>query len=82
MSINCIDKIDNKEILEAMDAWRSAQDYFESVFEPELVDYAIYQLEAAKRRYMYMLSRQKTSFQDSKQLSNGQLTIDNGQRAI
>ena len=81
MNINPIYNVDNKDILEAMNAWRSAQDYFESVFEPELVDYAIYQLEAAKRRYMYMLSRQKINFQDNKQLPGGQLAIDSG-RAI
>lgn len=54
-----LSRIENEDIMEAMDAWRSAQDYFESVFEPELIDYAIYQLEAAKRRYMYMLGKQK-----------------------
>ena len=70
VNINHIDNIANKEILEAMDAWRSAQEYFESVVEPELIDYAIYQLEATKRRYMYMLSRQKT-------INNAQLTMHN-----
>ena len=77
MNISRIDNADNKEILEAMDAWRSAQDYFESVFDPELVDYAIYQLEAAKRRYMYMLGRQKAVLQGK---PSEQLPLESGQR--
>jgi len=39
--------------------WINAQNYFNSVSEPELVDYAIYNMEAAKRKYMYMLKQAK-----------------------
>jgi hypothetical protein len=48
-----------RELLEAVHAarqeWHAAQSYFESVSDPELVDYAIYKIEAAKRKYMYLL---------------------------
>ena len=38
------------EILtEAKEEWVQAQNYFDNVSEPDLVDYAIYRLEAAKR---------------------------------
>lgn len=37
--------------------WQAAQNYFESVSDPELIDYAIYEVEAARRRYVYMLRR-------------------------
>ncbi len=50
---------DAREIREAYNAWKNAQSYFESVSEPDLIDYAVFQLEATKRRYMYMLNRQK-----------------------
>ncbi len=52
---------DEKEFLqliqEARDEWLQAQNYFENVSDPELVDYAIYRAEAAKRRYMYLLKQ-------------------------
>lgn len=35
--------------------WQAAQQHFQMVHEPELVDHAIYQIEAAQRRYMYLL---------------------------
>ncbi len=43
----------------AMDEWCQAEKFFESVSEPELVDYAIYRIEASKKRYMYLLKQAK-----------------------
>jgi len=45
------------EIKKAYDDWRGAQNYFENVSDPDLIDFAIYDLEAAKRRYVYMLKK-------------------------
>lgn len=45
------------EIRRAQEEWQSAREYFETVSAPELVDYAIYRLEAARVRYSYMLKR-------------------------
>jgi len=42
---------------EARAEWISAQKYFESVTDPDLVDHAIYLVEAAQRKYMYLLKR-------------------------
>lgn len=39
--------------------WMNAQNYFNSVSEPELVDYAIYNMEAARKKYIYMLKQAK-----------------------
>ena len=39
----------------AKEEWLAAQIYFENVSEPDLVDFSIYKLEAAKRKYMYLL---------------------------
>jgi len=44
-------------VQEARAEWIQAQNYFENVSEPDLVDYAIYKVEAAKRRYMYLLKQ-------------------------
>ena len=47
------------EVEEALRDWQTSQRYFECVSDPDLVDYAIFQMEAARRRYMYLLKRQK-----------------------
>ena len=50
------------EILtEARDEWMQAQNYFDNVSEPDLVDYAIYRLEAAKKRYTYLIKQARIS---------------------
>lgn len=41
-------------IREAREEWLAAQRFFAEVTEPDLVDQAIYRLEAAERRYMYL----------------------------
>lgn len=44
-------------ISEALSMWHAAQEYFQNVSDPDLIEYAIYDLETAKRRYMYLLKR-------------------------
>lgn len=41
-------------IKEAREEWLAAQRFFAEVTEPDLVDQAIYRLEAAERKYMYL----------------------------
>jgi len=53
----------DQELLDAIrtarQEWHVAQSYFENVSDQELVDYSIYELEAAKRKYMYLLKLAK-----------------------
>ncbi|MFZ5967193.1 MAG: YaaL family protein [Bacillota bacterium] len=42
-------------IRSAHEEWRNAEAYFESVTDPDLVDYAIYRVEAARTRYTYLM---------------------------
>lgn len=35
--------------------WQAAQQYFQTVSEPQLVDHAVHALIAAERKYMYLL---------------------------
>lgn len=44
-------------VQQARREWLSARAFFESVSEPELVDQAIYMVEAAERKYMYLLRK-------------------------
>lgn len=37
--------------------WKKAELYFQSVTEPELIDHAIYNLEAARTKYLYLLKQ-------------------------
>ncbi|KAB3532232.1 DUF2508 family protein [Alkaliphilus serpentinus] len=43
----------------AHDEWKSAEVFFENVTEPDLIDHAIYKMEAAKSRYIYLLKKAK-----------------------
>ena len=45
------------QVLRAMEQWQEAQRYVESVSDTDLVDYAIYEAEAARRKYMLLLKR-------------------------
>lgn len=42
---------------QAKQDWMAAKSYFENVSEPELVDHAIYLIEAAETKYMYLLRK-------------------------
>jgi len=44
---------------QARTEWQNARQLFNDVSEPELVDYAIFREEAARRRYMYLLKQAK-----------------------
>lgn len=39
--------------------WEEAKNIFENVSEPDLVDYAIYNVEAAEQKYVYLLRQIK-----------------------
>ena len=45
------------EVQRARAQWQAAQNLFDSVSDPDLVDFAIYDLEASRRRYVYMLRK-------------------------
>lgn len=41
--------------------WEDAKNIFENVSQPELVDYAIYKVEAAEQKYIYLLKQYKNN---------------------
>lgn len=43
----------------AREEWYAAQNYFNNVSDPELIDYAIYKVEETRRKYMYLLNQAK-----------------------
>lgn len=52
------------QVRKARDEWQSSIKYFESVHEEDLVEYSIYEMEAAKRRYICMLNRLREMYYD------------------
>ena len=48
-----------EEIQKAHEQWKDAQNYFENVAEPDLIDHASYKIEAARTKYMYLLKKAK-----------------------
>ncbi|WP_432406256.1 YaaL family protein [Wukongibacter sp. M2B1] len=52
-------KSEDEQILEniriAHEDWKNAEKYFQNVTDPDLIDHAIYRIEAARTRYTYLL---------------------------
>ena len=45
------------EVKKAYVEWQAAENYFDNVADPDLVDFAIYDMEAARKKYVYMLKK-------------------------
>ena len=46
-----------ENLKEAREEWRDKERYFQSVTEADLVDHAIYELEASRIKYIYLLKK-------------------------
>jgi hypothetical protein len=46
---------------QAREEWLNSRAYFETVYDPDLVDHAIYLMEAAERKYVYLLKKARES---------------------
>ena len=58
-----LDKL-RTELEAARKEWATAQRHIDYVSEPELIDHAIYYLEAAERKYGYLLREAKKRYAD------------------
>jgi len=45
------------EALRALEDWKAAENYFNSIEDQDLVEYALYELEAARRKYEYLMRK-------------------------
>ena len=50
-----IEKEDAAYLEKALAAWKDAQNYFDNVSDPDLIEFAIYEMKAAQHRYEYMI---------------------------
>lgn len=46
-----------EQLNKAHEEWQHAELYFQSVTEPDLIDYAIYKMEASRTKYVYLLKQ-------------------------
>lgn len=58
------DKKDDREVIlkslkEAEKEWKTKEEYFNHATDPDLVDFAIYDIEASRRKYSYLLKKLK-----------------------
>lgn len=66
---NKMEKQDNRlkeEARRALAAWKAAEEFLNHASDPALVDFAIYDLEAAKKKYLYLLGLLRQDMKSAK----------------
>lgn len=66
---NKMEKQDNRlkeEARRALAAWKAAEEFLNHASDPTLVDFAIYDLEAAKKKYLYLLGLLRQDMKSAK----------------
>ncbi|NLA04583.1 MAG: DUF2508 family protein [Firmicutes bacterium] len=56
---------------QARQDWQCARERFDQISDPDLIDHAIYDLEAAERRYVYLLKKAREEGADIYTISGG-----------
>ncbi|HAA89730.1 MAG TPA: DUF2508 domain-containing protein [Peptococcaceae bacterium] len=56
---------EEKLLIEAHQEWLAAKRFFDFAEDPDLVDYAIYSLKAAEKKYIYLWKRMRKKMQES-----------------
>lgn len=51
-----------EDVKRAYAEMKAAENYFDNVDDPDLIDFAIYDLEAAKKKYAYMLKKARREY--------------------
>ncbi|MGE5495637.1 MAG: DUF2508 family protein [Burkholderiales bacterium] len=51
-----------EDVRQAYSDLKAAENYFDNVDDPDLIDFAIYDLEAAKKKYEYMLKKAREDY--------------------
>ncbi len=54
----------SSQIKKAHADWQAAENYFQNVADPDLIDFAIYDIQAAKKKYIYMLKKAKEQYKE------------------
>lgn len=67
---SCLPENYREAARQALDDWQAAVSYFDRVSDPDLVEYASFQIEAARRKYECLLRRAR-----SEGASDGENTV-------
>lgn len=59
-----------EQLNQAREEWHNAELYFQSVTEPDLIDYAIYKMEASRTKYVYLLKQARKMGIKAENVSN------------
>jgi len=51
--------IDMKTVAEALEQWKNAIAFFETACDEDMIEFAIYDMEAAKRKYLFLLKHSR-----------------------
>jgi hypothetical protein len=51
--------IDMKAVAEALEQWKNAIAFFETACDEDMIEFAIYDMEAAKRKYLFLLKHSR-----------------------
>jgi len=55
------------DVRRAYSEWQAAENYFDNVDDPDLIEFAIYDMEAAKKKYTYMLRRARERYEEEEE---------------
>jgi hypothetical protein len=58
-SISASSAIDMKTVAEALEQWKNAIAFFETACDEDMIEFAIYDMEAAKRKYLFLLKHSR-----------------------
>ncbi len=50
---------ENADVAAALARWKAAMEFYQNVNDPDLMEFAIYDMEAARRKYVFLLKRSK-----------------------
>ncbi|HWQ57432.1 MAG TPA: DUF2508 family protein [Clostridia bacterium] len=59
MRLNAAQSAERENVAQALARWKAALEFYENVKDPELIDFAIYDMEAARRKYVFLLRQSK-----------------------
>lgn len=48
-----------ENVARALERWKAAMEFYENVKDPDLIEFAIYDMEAARRKYVFLLKQSK-----------------------
>lgn len=66
-----------KNIAIAYKEWKDKENYFEAVTDHDLIDYSIYEIEASRRKYIYLLKKMKETHETKETNKSNDTSVAN-----